>query len=201
MNVVRIRVGPVTGRRCLSSSWSEMVGVLGRSAPSTEGIHPGLLVKHLGVLGSSAPPRGIYMEVEASTGCERTPRGSTSTGAGGGHSATAAGNAMIDRCRTPSPSCSSLLELERLEVDLFRGRQPDTSRQRVFGGQVAAQALAAASHTVPPEVCPRTRCTPTSCAPATPRSRSCTTSSGSATGGRSRPGGWSPASTAPRSSS
>jgi acyl-CoA thioesterase-2 len=46
----------------------------------------------------------------------------------------------------------SLLELEQLEVDLFRGRQPDTSRQRVFGGQVAAQALVAASETVPPEV-------------------------------------------------
>jgi len=46
----------------------------------------------------------------------------------------------------------SLLELERLEVDLFRGRQPDTMRQRVFGGQVAAQALAAACQTVPPEV-------------------------------------------------
>jgi acyl-CoA thioesterase II len=46
----------------------------------------------------------------------------------------------------------SLLELERLDDDLFRGRQPDTSRQRVFGGQVAAQALAAASKTVPPEV-------------------------------------------------
>jgi len=46
----------------------------------------------------------------------------------------------------------SLLELERLEVDLFRGRQPDTQRQRVFGGQVAAQALAAASQTVPPEL-------------------------------------------------
>jgi acyl-CoA thioesterase-2 len=45
-----------------------------------------------------------------------------------------------------------LLELERLEVDLFRGRQPDTSRQRVFGGQVAAQALAATCHTVPEEV-------------------------------------------------
>src|SRR6478752_6770066 len=42
----------------------------------------------------------------------------------------------------------SLLELERLEVDLFRGRQPDTARQRVFGGQVAAQSLAAASQTV-----------------------------------------------------
>lgn len=45
-----------------------------------------------------------------------------------------------------------LLELERLEVDLFRGRQPDTSRQRVFGGQVAAQALAATCQTVPDQV-------------------------------------------------
>jgi acyl-CoA thioesterase-2 len=43
-----------------------------------------------------------------------------------------------------------LLELERLEVDLFRGRQPDTAMQRVFGGQVAAQALRAASSTVDP---------------------------------------------------
>jgi acyl-CoA thioesterase II len=42
----------------------------------------------------------------------------------------------------------SLLELEPLEVDLFRGRQPDTALQRVFGGQVAAQALRAACATV-----------------------------------------------------
>jgi acyl-CoA thioesterase-2 len=41
-----------------------------------------------------------------------------------------------------------LLELEQLEVDLFRGRQPDTALQRVFGGQVAAQALRAACETV-----------------------------------------------------
>lgn len=50
------------------------------------------------------------------------------------------------------PELLDLLELERLEEDLFRGRQPDTTRQRVFGGQVAAQALSAASQTVPPEV-------------------------------------------------
>ncbi|MGH3507173.1 MAG: acyl-CoA thioesterase [Nocardioidaceae bacterium] len=42
----------------------------------------------------------------------------------------------------------ALLELERLEVDLYRGRQPDTAMQRVFGGQVAAQALRAACNTV-----------------------------------------------------
>ena len=42
----------------------------------------------------------------------------------------------------------ALLELEPIEVDLFRGRQPATSMQRVFGGQVAAQALRAGWHTV-----------------------------------------------------
>jgi acyl-CoA thioesterase-2 len=41
-----------------------------------------------------------------------------------------------------------LLELEQLEVNLFRGLSPDEDRQRVFGGQVAAQALIAAGRTV-----------------------------------------------------
>ena len=41
-----------------------------------------------------------------------------------------------------------LLDIESLDVDLFRGRQPDTERQRVFGGQVAAQALIAGVRTV-----------------------------------------------------
>jgi acyl-CoA thioesterase II len=45
------------------------------------------------------------------------------------------------------PELLDLLKLEPLEVDLFRGRQPDTAMQRVFGGQVAAQALAAACET------------------------------------------------------
>ncbi|WP_229054169.1 acyl-CoA thioesterase II [Aeromicrobium sp. Leaf350] len=43
-----------------------------------------------------------------------------------------------------------LLELEQLEVGLFRGRQPAESMlKRVFGGQVAAQAVVAAQNTVP----------------------------------------------------
>src|SRR5215203_7148164 len=42
-----------------------------------------------------------------------------------------------------------LLDIESLDVDLFRGRQPETDRQRVFGGQVAAQALIAGIRTVP----------------------------------------------------
>ncbi len=41
-----------------------------------------------------------------------------------------------------------LLDLERLEVNLFRGVSPDEERQRVFGGQVAGQALVAAMRTV-----------------------------------------------------
>jgi acyl-CoA thioesterase-2 len=44
-----------------------------------------------------------------------------------------------------------LLDLERIDTTLFRGRQPDTDRQRVFGGQVAAQALVAGTRTVDPE--------------------------------------------------
>ncbi|MBW9205259.1 acyl-CoA thioesterase II [Mumia sp. zg.B53] len=43
-----------------------------------------------------------------------------------------------------------LLDLERLEEDLYRGTHPaDSTLTRVFGGQVAAQALMAASHSVP----------------------------------------------------
>jgi acyl-CoA thioesterase-2 len=45
----------------------------------------------------------------------------------------------------------SLLDLETIEENLFRGRQPDTSLQRVFGGQVASQALVAAARTVEPD--------------------------------------------------
>ena len=42
-----------------------------------------------------------------------------------------------------------LLDLEQIEVNIFRGRSPDDWRQRVFGGQVAGQALVAAGRTVP----------------------------------------------------
>jgi acyl-CoA thioesterase-2 len=43
-----------------------------------------------------------------------------------------------------------LLDLEPIEVNLFRGVSPDEDRQRVFGGQVAGQALVAAARTVDP---------------------------------------------------
>ncbi len=42
-----------------------------------------------------------------------------------------------------------LLDLEQLELNLFRGVSPPHSPTRVFGGQVAGQALVAAGRTVP----------------------------------------------------
>ena len=41
-----------------------------------------------------------------------------------------------------------LLDLEAIEVNVFRGRNLDETRLRVFGGQVAAQSLVAAGRTV-----------------------------------------------------
>jgi acyl-CoA thioesterase II len=43
----------------------------------------------------------------------------------------------------------ALLDLEQIEQNIFRGRSPKISLQRVFGGQVAGQALVAAGRTVP----------------------------------------------------
>src|SRR5713226_6897386 len=42
----------------------------------------------------------------------------------------------------------AILDLERLELNLFRGRSPQVGWQRVFGGQVIGQALVAATRTV-----------------------------------------------------
>ncbi len=43
----------------------------------------------------------------------------------------------------------ALLDLEKLEENLFRGRGPSEGWQRVYGGQVLGQALVAAVRTVP----------------------------------------------------
>lgn len=45
-------------------------------------------------------------------------------------------------------SLIELLDLEQLELNLFRGRSPQERSQRVFGGQVVGQALVAANRTV-----------------------------------------------------
>lgn len=49
---------------------------------------------------------------------------------------------------TPLQALLKLLDLERIERDIFRGRNRDIGSGRAFGGQVAAQALVAAARTV-----------------------------------------------------
>ena len=49
---------------------------------------------------------------------------------------------------TAIESLLAILDLEPLEVNLFRGRSPQVGWQRVFGGQVIGQALVAACRTV-----------------------------------------------------
>src|SRR4051795_1958200 len=50
----------------------------------------------------------------------------------------------------PLDDLVDLLQLEQLEVNLFRGVSPQNARERIFGGQVLAQALMAAGRTVGP---------------------------------------------------
>jgi acyl-CoA thioesterase-2 len=48
----------------------------------------------------------------------------------------------------PFEELLSILDLEVIEENMFRGAQAQTTNQRVFGGQVIAQALVAATRTV-----------------------------------------------------
>jgi acyl-CoA thioesterase-2 len=52
---------------------------------------------------------------------------------------------------SPLDALVDLLDLEQIEENIFRGNSPDENRQRVFGGQVAGQALVAAGRTGVPE--------------------------------------------------
>ena len=54
----------------------------------------------------------------------------------------------MDCVAGPVADLLELLDLEPIEVNIFRGRSPDEDRQRVFGGQVMGQALVAAQRTV-----------------------------------------------------
>ncbi|OHV83356.1 acyl-CoA thioesterase II [Ensifer sp. LCM 4579] len=49
---------------------------------------------------------------------------------------------------TPMDALLQILDLEKLEENLFRGLSPQVGWQRVFGGQVIGQALVAAQRTV-----------------------------------------------------
>ena len=57
----------------------------------------------------------------------------------------------MDETQEPAAAVArlvALLDVEPLEVDLFRGQSTDAGWSRVYGGQVVAQALMAASKTV-----------------------------------------------------
>jgi acyl-CoA thioesterase-2 len=61
---------------------------------------------------------------------------------------------MMPETTQPQPALDGLarlLDLERIEENIFRGRSSKARWQRVFGGQVAGQALVAVGRTVPPE--------------------------------------------------
>ena len=49
---------------------------------------------------------------------------------------------------SPAERLVDLLDLEEIDLNIFRGESPHESLQRVFGGQVAGQALVAAGRTV-----------------------------------------------------
>ncbi|MCA3750016.1 MAG: thioesterase family protein, partial [Phenylobacterium sp.] len=52
----------------------------------------------------------------------------------------------------------TLLDLETLDTDLFRGFNPPHETRRIYGGQVVAQALAAAYRTIEDRVCHSLHC-------------------------------------------
>jgi len=54
---------------------------------------------------------------------------------------------------TPIQEVLALLDLDKIEENIFRGASPDDRVQRVFGGQVLGQALVAAARTVEGRVC------------------------------------------------
>jgi acyl-CoA thioesterase II len=57
---------------------------------------------------------------------------------------------MSETGKTALAEVLGLLDLEQIEENIFRGLSPQGRTQRVFGGQVLAQALAAAIRTVEP---------------------------------------------------
>jgi acyl-CoA thioesterase-2 len=58
-----------------------------------------------------------------------------------------AGSTKSGPAGSPADGLVALLDLEQIDLNIFRGRSPDESLQRVFGGQVAGQALVAAGRT------------------------------------------------------
>src|SRR5437764_625152 len=103
--------------------------------------------------GSSTTSAACALAISASTSARFSIM--WANGSRGAPCATSDPTPQAKRRRNRSPRMSSaindvldILNLERLEVNLFRGRSPQAGWQRVFGGQVNGQALVAACRTV-----------------------------------------------------
>src|ERR1700754_551520 len=60
------------------------------------------------------------------------------------------GSVIMTGTKSPVEEVLELLDLEKMEENIFRGVSPPERMQRVFGGQVLGQALVAATRTVDP---------------------------------------------------
>jgi acyl-CoA thioesterase-2 len=56
-------------------------------------------------------------------------------------------------CMSETSELVGLLDLETIELDMFRGFTPPEERHRIYGGQVVAQALTAAYRTIDGRLC------------------------------------------------
>ncbi|MCB0951754.1 MAG: acyl-CoA thioesterase II [Microthrixaceae bacterium] len=83
---------------------------------------------------------GIHLHCREATGVAPVDPARRTGSVARGH------NVGVDQAAVDS--LIALLDLERIEVNIFRGNSPDEDRQRVYGGQVAGQALVAAARTV-----------------------------------------------------
>ena len=63
------------------------------------------------------------------------------------------GSMTTDDNRTAVEQLIALLDLDAIEVNIFRGVSPKDRSQRVFGGQVLGQALVAATRTIEDRFC------------------------------------------------
>ena len=64
----------------------------------------------------------------------------------------------MSEAENQSLTLTETLQLEPIEMNLFRGTSPDMSPGRIFGGQVIAQSLLAAYETVEDRVCHSLHC-------------------------------------------
>jgi acyl-CoA thioesterase-2 len=123
----------MTGAELSGSVGGSVAGSVGGSVTGSAGGSAG---------GSGSGGVGELAGAGGASGGGGVSGGGGTAGGGGVAGGALHGQAAVD-------GLVALLDLEQIEVDIFRGQSPQSARQRVFGGQVAGQALVAAGRTVP----------------------------------------------------